>query len=176
MLNWFEYRVKAIVMPFFKADFHLALWGMPPYTCSMRILFILFVLVPLAELYVLIEVGSSIGGLTTIGLCLLTAAIGGILIRIQGIQTLLKARQSMRQYELAEQGLHGVMLVLAGVLLFTPGFITDVLGFLLLVPALRRYFIYHVYLPKASHGGQVNHRYSGVEVIDVEVVREEHKR
>ena len=147
-----------------------------------RILFLFFVLIPLLELYVLIEVGSGIGGLTTIALCLLTAAIGGLLIRIQGIQTLLKARQSMRQHELAEQGMHGVMLVIAGVMLFIPGFISDTLGFLLLVPAIRNYMIRRMYRPSmhgdgqgGGHSGGTNtqRRYPGVEVIDVEVIKKD---
>lgn len=143
-----------------------------------RVLFLFFVLIPLLELYVLIEVGSGIGGLTTIALCLLTAAIGGLLIRIQGIQTLLKARQSMRQHELAEQGMHGVMLVIAGVMLFIPGFITDTLGFLLLVPAIRNHMIRRMYRPPMygdGHSGGTNtqRRYPGVEVIDVEVIKKD---
>ncbi len=140
----------------------------------MRIFFLVFVLLPLLELYVLIEVGRGIGGLTTIALCVLTAVVGGLLIRIQGIQTLLKARQSMRQHELAEQGMHGVMLVIAGVLLFIPGFISDTLGFLLLMPAMRHVMIRRMYSPvrhgKAHAAGPNTHpRYPNVEVIDVEM-------
>ncbi|MDQ7001342.1 MAG: FxsA family protein [Ghiorsea sp.] len=139
-----------------------------------RILFLLFVLFPLLELYVLIEVGSGIGGLTTIALCLLTAAIGGLLIRIQGIQTLLKARQSMRQHELAEQGMHGVMLVIAGVMLFIPGFISDSLGFLLLIPVIRKQLIHKMYKPfpdGESTPEKQHQRYANIEVIDVEVIK-----
>lgn len=103
-----------------------------------KLLLLLFVFVPLAELYVLIEVGAGIGGLSTIALCLLTAAIGGILVRIQGIQTLLKAREMMNRGEApAEQMMHGVMIAISGVLLFLPGFITDGIGFLLLIPMFR---------------------------------------
>lgn len=141
-----------------------------------RILFLFFVLLPLLELYVLIEVGSGIGGLTTIALCLLTAVIGGLLIRIQGIQTLLKARQSIRQHELAEQGMHGVMLVIAGVLLFIPGFISDGLGFILLIPTVRKQLIKKMYKP-FPHGAATpenqHQRYANVEVIDVEVIKKE---
>jgi len=151
----------------------LAYAGCGAYISLMRILFFLFVLVPLAELYVLIEVGSGIGGLATIGLCLLTAAIGGLLIRIQGIQTLLKARQSIRQHELAEQGLHGLMLVIAGLLLFTPGFITDTLGFVLLVPAVRKALIRHVYAPYVVRSTSAHHRYPHVDIIDVEVIKKD---
>jgi len=94
--------------------------------------------VPLAELYLLIEVGSGIGGIATILLCLLTAAIGGILVRIQGIQTLFRASELMTRGEPpAEQMFHGIMIAAAGLLLFLPGFITDAVGFLLLIPAIR---------------------------------------
>jgi UPF0716 protein FxsA len=104
----------------------------------LKFILALFILLPLAELYLLIEVGSGIGGLSTIALCLLTAAIGGMLVRLQGMQTLLKARQLMDQGQPpAEQMLHGIMIAASGVLLFIPGFITDVIGFLLLVPMIR---------------------------------------
>lgn len=98
----------------------------------------LFVLTPLAELYLLIEVGSGIGGLSTIALCLLTAVIGGVLVRIQGLQTLFRVREMMNRGEPpAEQMLHGLMIATAGLLLFLPGFITDGIGFLLLIPPVR---------------------------------------
>ena len=143
-----------------------------------RILFIFFVLIPLVELYVLIEVGSGIGGLTTIGLCLLTAAVGGMIIRVQGLQTLLQAKKSMQQHELAEHGLHGVMLVIAGVFLFIPGFITDTLGFLLLVPAIRNAMIRRMYRAViygqgSAHSASAQRRYPNVEVIDVEIIKKD---
>ncbi|MDQ6977693.1 MAG: FxsA family protein [Ghiorsea sp.] len=141
-----------------------------------RILFLFFVLIPLLELYVLIEVGSGIGGLTTIALCLLTAAVGGMIIRVQGLQTLLQAKKSMQQHELAEHGLHGVMLVIAGVFLFIPGFITDTLGFLLLVPAVRRWIVRKTYKPfphAADVSGHQHQRYPNVEVIDVEIIKKD---
>lgn len=104
-----------------------------------KIIFFLFITVPLLELYVLIEVGSGIGGIATIALCLFTAALGGFLIRIQGIRTLLSAQQQMAQGSVpAEHALHGIFLAIAGLLLFLPGFITDSLGFLLLIPAVRK--------------------------------------
>ena len=139
----------------------------------MRILFFLFVVLPLLELFVLIEVGSGIGGVTTILLCLLTAAAGGLIIRWQGLQTLLHAKQSiatMQQHQLAEHGMHGLMLVIAGVLLFVPGFITDTLGFLLLVPFFRRYLM-NRNLRAYEHKPQSNSRYQ--EVIDVEVIHKD---
>ena len=105
----------------------------------LRLLLVLLVFLPLTELYVLIEVGSRIGGAITILLCLATAAIGGWLVRVQGLQTLLTARRHLEAGQIpAESVAHGLMLSLAGLLLLTPGFVTDIIGFLLLIPALRR--------------------------------------
>ncbi|MEA5444613.1 FxsA family protein [Gammaproteobacteria bacterium AB-CW1] len=103
------------------------------------ILLLLFVGVPLLELYLLIQVGQSIGALSTIGLCILTAVIGAALIRLQGIQTLSRARQNLnRGMAPAMEMLEGLALMMAGAMLLTPGFATDALGFMLLVPPLRR--------------------------------------
>lgn len=128
----------------------------------MRIFLLLFITVPLAELYVLIEVGSGIGGLPTIGLCLLTALIGGLIIRWQGLNTLIRARRQMLVGEIpARHGLHGLLLAVAGVLLFTPGFITDTVGFLLLIPPLRSWLIDRMWkLPDDHDQG----------IIDVEII------
>ncbi len=146
----------------------------------LRLLFILFVVVPLAELYVLIEVGSDIGGFATIALCLFTAALGGLIIRIQGLQTLMQARQSManmQQEKLAEHSAHGLMLVIAGILLFFPGLITDTLGFLLLIPGVRRLLMPKYLLAGSSYedapSSTQHKRYPEVEIIDVEVIKKD---
>ena len=103
-----------------------------------KLLFILFITVPLAELYVLIQVGGVIGILPTIALCILTAALGAGLLRLQGLQTLERVRQKLEQGELpAIELIAGAILLLSGMLLLTPGFITDCLGFLCLIPRLR---------------------------------------
>ena len=103
-----------------------------------RILFLLFLTVPLVEIYFLIQVGQEIGALSTVLLCILTAALGAILLRIQGILTLMSARERLRQGEIpADNLLEGLILLIAGALLLTPGFVTDVIGFLCLVPSLR---------------------------------------
>lgn len=135
----------------------------------LRLFFLLFITVPLLELYVLIRVGSDIGGLATIALCLLTAALGGLLIRLQGLGTLFDAQRRMAHGEFpAEHGLHGLMLGLAGILLFTPGFITDAAGFLLLVPPLRRWIIARL-MPIRRHTHNAT-------VIEAEIVHEERHR
>mgnify|MGYP001043021512 FL=1 len=108
----------------------------------MTLFFLLFVGVPLLELYLLIQVGSQIGALPTIGLSILTAVIGTFLVRVQGFSVLLRVRDMVDQGEVpAIEVLDGALLLIAGVMLLLPGFLTDALGFLLLVPPLRRLLI-----------------------------------
>ncbi len=103
------------------------------------LLLIALLSVPLAELYVLIEVGRSIGAGTTIALVILTAVLGAWLLRWQGLSTLARAQTSLNAGELpATELLEGVILLVTGLMLVTPGFITDALGFLLLLPAVRQ--------------------------------------
>jgi len=146
-----------------------------PYTLAMlRIIFLLFITIPLMELWLLIEVGSGIGGLSTIALCLFTAALGGLLIRWQGMTTLMDAQKRMLQGEAPiDHGIQGLMIAFSGVLLFTPGFITDSVGFLLLFPPFRRLLISKLIpiqqINQPHHAGQAGARHQ-TEVIDVEVI------
>ena len=106
------------------------------------LLLAIFVLVPATELYVLIEVGSEIGALSTIWLVILTALIGGWMVRQQGLAVMFRVREQLDRGEPpAIDMMEGALLLLAGVLLLLPGFITDTLGFLLLIPPLRRWLI-----------------------------------
>jgi len=141
----------------------------------LRIVFLLFISIPLLELWLLIEVGSGIGGLSTIALCLLTAALGGLLIRWQGMSTLIDAQKRMAHGEApVDHGLHGLMIAFAGVLLFTPGFITDSAGFLLLFPPFRRLIInkllpfQQINHPHHSSSAYTSQRQS--EIIDIEII------
>ena len=107
-----------------------------------RSLFILFLLVPLIEIYFLIKVGSLIGAGWTVFAVVGTAVLGAGLLRIQGLSTLQRAQVSMAQGEVpAVAMLEGVALAISGFLLLTPGFFTDTLGFLLLIPVLRQSLI-----------------------------------
>jgi len=136
----------------------------------LRIIFLLFITIPLLELWLLIKVGSDIGGLSTIALCLFTAALGGFLIRWQGMSTLIDAQKRMAQGEAPiENGMHGLMIAFAGILLFTPGFITDSAGFLLLFPPFRRLIISRL-LPFQQINKPHNRNQSPSGVIDVEVI------
>lgn len=101
---------------------------------------ILFIFIPLIEIYLLIAIGSEIGALPTIALILFTAGLGVTLLRQQGLITLAKIRQSLDRGELpAATLLEGLMLLIAGALLLTPGFLTDAIGFICLVPSFRSY-------------------------------------
>ncbi|MDQ6996541.1 MAG: FxsA family protein [Mariprofundus sp.] len=136
----------------------------------LRLIFFLFITIPLLELWLLIKVGSDIGGLSTIALCMLTAALGGFLIRWQGMSTLLDAQKRMAHGEAPiDHGIHGLMIAFSGILLFTPGFITDSAGFLLLFPPFRRLIINRLLPFKQIN--RPNHGYQNQpEVIDVEVI------
>ncbi len=102
-------------------------------------LFLLFTLVPVAELYLLIKVGGLIGALPTIGIVLVTGAAGASLARWQGLAALEEIQAAMSEGRVPGQALLAGVLVLAGgLLLVTPGILTDVTGLLLLVPPVRR--------------------------------------
>jgi len=105
----------------------------------------LFIIIPLVELYVIIAVGEEIGAFWTVILVLLTAVIGVNLLRIQGMSTLMKAQRNMAQGAIpAMEMIEGIALAVAGVLLITPGFITDSIGFVLLIPASRQAIIRYI--------------------------------
>ena len=103
------------------------------------ILFLLFIAVPVIEIAIFIEVGGLIGVWPTIAIVLGTAFLGASLLRLQGLQTWRRAEEAMRRGEppVAEM-LDGVFLFVAALLMVTPGFFTDAIGVLLLIPPVRR--------------------------------------
>lgn len=108
----------------------------------MPVFLLLFILMPILELWVLIKVGTLIGVTNTVLLVLATAVVGVLLLRQQGFATLFRARQRIDSGELpAQEILEGMILAASGALLLTPGFVTDVMGFSGLLPPLRRYFV-----------------------------------
>ena len=105
----------------------------------MKYLFPTFIVLPILEMYVLIKVGGNLGALNTVLLVLLTALIGVALLRVQGFRTLMNAKNKLGMAQLpAEEMITGIFLAIGGALLLTPGFITDIFGFLCLVPLTRR--------------------------------------
>ena len=106
------------------------------------IITVIFLIVPVVEIYLLIEVGQVIGALWTAFLVVLTAVIGVRLLKIQGISTLMRAQNKMQAGQApAQEMLEGIGLVLAGAFLLTPGFLTDGVGFLLLFPPTRVWLV-----------------------------------
>ena len=101
---------------------------------------ILFVLIPIAEIYAFITVGEEIGVLKTLLLCVLTAILGGYLVRRQGLETLMNAQKSFQAGNMPLNALFdGLCIVISGALLLTPGFVTDIVGFSLLLPPFRQF-------------------------------------
>ena len=101
-------------------------------------LFFIFVLVPLIELYILLEVGAVIGAGVTFLIIIATAFIGTRLVKQQGTSTWQSIQQQMQQGQLpAERLFDGICILVSGVLLITPGFLTDIVGMLLLTPPFR---------------------------------------
>ncbi|VAW97898.1 UPF0716 protein FxsA [hydrothermal vent metagenome] len=104
-----------------------------------QILFLIFISVPILEIYLLIQVGSQVGAFFTVVLVVATAVLGAALIRSQGLQTIEKIKNCSSRGELpAEPLIEGLLLLIAGALLLTPGFFTDALGFLVVIPILRQ--------------------------------------
>jgi len=99
----------------------------------------LFIIVPVVELYILIEVGKKIGSLTTIGIIILTGILGAYLVKSQGFMILKKIQNDLNEGILPGNSLiQGAIILAGGILLLTPGFITDIIGFIFLIPASRR--------------------------------------
>jgi UPF0716 protein FxsA len=108
----------------------------------MRYLFLLFIVMPIVEMWLLITVGAEIGALATISLVLLTALIGAQLLREQGFDTLWRGRRKLEEGQLpAQEIIEGIILAVSGALLLTPGFVTDIIGFAGLIPPLRVLFV-----------------------------------
>ena len=108
----------------------------------MRAFLFLFLLFPLIELAVLIQVGSAIGVLPTLLLVIATAILGSVLLRVAGIATAWRAREKLARGELPEQEvLEGLLIAVGGGLLLLPGFISDVFGVLCLIPFTRRLLV-----------------------------------
>ena len=104
-------------------------------------LFLAFTIIPFLEIYLLIEIGSYIGAINTLMIVVLTGFLGALLARYQGLKTMLKVRESLARGEMpAEHLLDTLLIFLAGIVLLTPGFLTDLAGFTILIPTTRFHF------------------------------------
>jgi UPF0716 protein FxsA len=105
----------------------------------MRYLFLLIIIIPTLDIGVLLLSGNIIGFWPTVALIILTGIIGAYLAKREGLQTIRRAQEQLRHGEIpSEAVLDGICILIGGTLLLTPGFITDVTGFLLLFPPTRK--------------------------------------
>ena len=105
-----------------------------------RLLFV-FIAVPLAELFLLIKLGKVLGTLNTILIVILTGILGAAFARSQGVSIIKKIRDSLEQGKLpGREMVEGVLILAGGLMLMTPGFITDFLGFSLILPYSRSFY------------------------------------
>ena len=141
------------------------------------IIIAIFVLIPIIEISLFIEIGSIIGSFYTVMLIFLTAIVGVFFVRQQGISTFQKLASQLRNLEAPVQTMfEGLVILIAGILLITPGFFTDALGFLGLIPISRIIFIKLVASYMLSrYGNQNNQHDSTIEGDYIEIDDEEKK-
>lgn len=134
---------------------------------------LLFLALPLLEIAGFVVVGSEIGVLPTIGLVLLSAVVGSMLLRVQGFGVMSRVRAEMDAgRDPSKELAHGAMVVLAGILLVIPGFITDIIGILLFLPPVRelawRFLSKRVHVASYSSGFSRRGSPAGGKTIDLD--------
>lgn len=120
-------------------------------------LFLIFAVIPVIELALLIKVGSIIGTMNTISIVILTAVIGAYMVRLEGLGVMSRIQANMQEGIFpAEELIDGMMILLAGALLLTPGFFTDVIGFFMVIPVSRNFLkrIARRYIEKKMSSGE----------------------
>lgn len=136
--------------------------------------FWLFLLLPILEIFVLIEVGQEIGALSTIALIILTAVVGSAMVRRQGLAAWRETQSSLAQLEDPSRPIaHGAMIFMAGILLIVPGFVTDAMGVLLLLPFVREWVLAKMgkrIIMAPGFGAARRESYPGGRVIDADFV------
>ena len=139
----------------------------------------MFFIIPLMEVFAFIQVGEEIGVLRTLLLCVLTACIGGFLVRQQGLGILMRGRRSLLEGRMPVDALYeGFCVVAAGAMLITPGFVTDTLGFLLLVPSVHKILRIYLtrYLKVYTATNTVNEDFHRPQSRDTDVLEGEYER
>lgn len=137
-------------------------------------LLLLFLLIPLCEIYLLVQVGGIVGALPTVLLVVGTAVLGAFLVKIQGFSTLTNIQASLSRQEIpAVELLEGAAILIAGALLLTPGFLTDAAGFLCLVPPLRRRVIWAFLARQGLTATQAGSAHAEGRVIEGEYRRDD---
>jgi len=104
-------------------------------------LFLAFTLIPVLEIYLLIKLGTFLGALNTVIIVVLTGIVGAFLAKLQGLHTMIKVREGLNRGEMpAEEMLDALLILVAGIVLLTPGFLTDIAGLVILIPQTRVLF------------------------------------
>ncbi len=124
-------------------DAKQSIWVAPgwdrPYVCFVARLFLLFTVVPLVELYLLIAIGRALGPVPTIGLVLLTGALGAWFARLEGARVIRRWQEAMARQQLPKDGvIDGLLIFIGGLMLITPGILTDIAGLSMVMPPTRR--------------------------------------
>lgn len=130
----------------------------------MNSFFLLFIGIPTLEIFLMIKIGSKVGALNTVGLVFLTAIIGLYFAKVQGIKTIKSGMINIYQNKLPTyEILSGASIAIAALLLITPGFFTDLIGFLILIPFTRN-IILKIALKNKSKNNHNDY------IVDVEVI------
>ena len=146
-------------------------------------LLLLFILIPLLEIWLFILLGGFIGVYPTLFIILLTAILGTVLVKTQGINVLKEIQSKFNGLENPTEPIaHGAMILFAGALLLTPGFFTDTVGFLLLLPRVRKATFFWlrnkinlVKYPPFERSSSPKNKHSDIEVTDYKEVEPEEK-
>ena len=129
--------------------------------------FLIFICLPAIEIYFMIKVGAEVGALNTIGLVFLTAIIGVYFAKLQGIQTLKSGMINLYQNKIPiYEVMSGASIAIAALLLIVPGFFTDVIGFLLLIPFTRRILFRFIIKDKTKTSNESQNKTIDGEIVD----------
>jgi Protein affecting phage T7 exclusion by the F plasmid len=105
-------------------------------------LFSIFLVIPVIELYLLIKIGGMIGALNTVLIILITASLGAYLAKSQGLRVLREIREATSKgYMPGNELLHGLFVLIGSFALITPGFLSDIVGFSMLIPKIREIYV-----------------------------------
>ena len=134
----------------------------------MNTFFLIFIVLPALEIFFMIKIGAEIGAFNTVALIFLTALVGIFYARLQGIQTLKSGLINLYQnkipiYELVS----GASIAFAALLLIIPGFLTDLVGFILLIPITRNILLKIIFKNKTA----INKQENKVDTIDGEIIK-----
>ena len=136
----------------------------------MNTFFLIFIVLPALEIFLMIEIGSEIGALSTLALIFLTAVVGVFFARIQGIQTLKSGLVNLYQNKIPIYDLmSGASIAFAAMLLIIPGFLTDFFGFVLLIPFTRKLLFKTILKNKT----EIDEQKESADTIDGEIVKKE---